>query len=172
MAERDIKSFHIDFEAGHIEVAFLDGQTLKRRIVPEDPVQHAVEESKRDDVVKPEETPQLQTEAQKTFTLTGRIKGAGKDKAPVVEGRPDGKGNPTAWTRLAAHFEGEEEAKMLSTTFHRAATRIALGLSLNDQITVSGYLRPSQTEGRMDSFSVYHLVDWPGRNPKPGCSGH
>jgi hypothetical protein len=165
-----LKSLHIDFHQGIISLHTEEGKIIRLRVTPLDvdslDVQRAVEVSQRDDVVTQEQVLRLSNESQRTFTLTGRIKGAGNNKPAVVDGRPDGKGNPTAWTRLAVHIDGEDQAKMLSTTFHRAATRIALGLALNDQITASGYIRPSQAEGRMDSFSVYHLIDYPGKPAK------
>ena len=107
-----------------------------------------------------QELQQAEGEAKKTFTLTGRMKGA------VKGGRPDSNGKPTSWGRFAAHRDGEDEAWMLSTTFHRAAAPIALGLRHDDQITAEGYIRPASDPTRMDSFSVFHLIDYPGK-PKP-----
>src|SRR5438105_1102657 len=42
-------------------------------------------------------------EKEPTVTLTGRLKTQPK------EGRPDTKGNPTSWARLAVHEEGRED---------------------------------------------------------------
>jgi hypothetical protein len=92
-----------------------------------------------------------------TLTFTGKVKG------DVRQGRPDAKGNPTAWARLAVHQDREDQAKVLSTTFHRAAADIALTLKQEDQITAQGYLRPSDDPTKMDRFSVFHVIDYPSK---------
>jgi hypothetical protein len=168
-----IKSFHVEFLEGTLTVTSESGQEVHYRISrleQESPeVQQAVERSQRDDVVTPAEAAAMEARAKETFTLTGRIKGAGRDKPPVVEGRPDGRGRPTAWTRFAAHQEGSDEAWLLSTTFHGGATRIALGLQLNDQITAVGYIRRAAEpkpgeQRRMDQYSVFHMPNHPGKS--------
>lgn len=143
MARERIKSIVFDFENKTFSFDFGDHQ-LNYRIeqIPEEVAE------------------QVEAEAKKTVTLTGKIKGE------VRQGRVDSSGKPTAWARVAAHIEGEEQAKMLSTTFHRHAAGIALGLPAESQITFSGYLRPSQDPSRMDSVSAFHLIDYPGKPTK------
>ena len=48
-------------------------------------------------------------------------------------------------------------------TFHRHTANTALTLSTEAQITVQGYLRPSEDPQRMDSFSVFNLVNYPSK---------
>ncbi len=80
-------------------------------------------------------------------TLTGRLKTRPKP------GKPDGRGNPTAWAMLAVHEEGSPTAKMLSITFHRHTARIATSLPQDAIITADGYLRKSTDPERADSYS-------------------
>lgn len=103
----------------------------------------------------------LEADAKKTVTLTGVIKGA------LRPGRVDGKGQPTIWARFSAHREGSPEAWMLSTTFHRAAAKVAAEqLTDGIQATLAGYIRPSDDPQRMDSFSVFHVVSYRDQPPR------
>ena len=101
-------------------------------------------------------------EKEQTVTLTGRLKTQPK------EGKPDSRGNPTAYARLAAHQEGQDEAHVYLATFHRHATPIALSLPKDAQVTVTGYPHPSNDPSgkRMDTFSVINLVSYPGKQEK------
>jgi len=99
-------------------------------------------------------------EKDKTLTFTGTIKGQ------VREGRPDKSGKKTAWARVAIHEEGNDQAKMLSMTFHRHTANLALALPADAQITAQGHLRPSRDPIRMDSFYVFNLVNYPGKPPR------
>jgi hypothetical protein len=62
---------------------------------------------------------------------------------------------------------------MLSTTFHGPTREIALGLPENSSITAQGYLRLiAATEAetrRLSSFSVIHLLQYPGKPDKSGA---
>src|SRR5205809_507993 len=98
------------------------------------------------------------------LTLTGRLKTQPRD------GRPDAKGNPTAWARLAVHEEGRDDAHLYSATFHRHTARIALSLTKDAQVTVQGYAHTSDDPRRMDTLSVVNLVAYPGK-PDKGTSG-
>lgn len=102
------------------------------------------------------------TEKECTVTLTGRLKSQPK------EGKPDGRGNPTAYARLAVHQGGQGEAHVYLATFHRHATPIALSLAKDAQVTVTGYPHPSNDPSgkRMDTFSVINLVSYPGKQQK------
>ncbi len=161
-----LRKLSIDFEKKRLQLESTNAQILRINIedltwefitpppgVERPEVKIQVEE-------KPQEPEKTVDESKKTWTLTGRVKGN------VREGRPDGAGKPTAWARVAAHNEEKDEAWMLSTTFHRASTRAALGLKPEDQITFEGYLRPSNDASKMDSFSVFHLIDYPGKPAK------
>ena len=106
--------------------------------------------------------PQDSTEAQEkepVHTFTGKIKGV------VREGRPDRSGNKTAWARFAIHEENSDKAKMLSATFHRHTANKALTLPADAQITASGYLRPTVPADRMDTYHIFNLVNYPGKQP-------
>ncbi len=100
---------------------------------------------------------EAERESQRTVTLTGRL------KAKPREGRPDRSGNPTAYARFAAHVEGEEGAHDYIATFHRHTAEIALGLSIGVQITAQGYTHGSASERRLDTFSVFNILDHPTR---------
>src|SRR5947208_3357479 len=91
------------------------------------------------------------TEREKTVTLSGRLKSLPKT------GKPDARGNPTAWARLAAHEEGRDEAHIYVASFHRHTAPIALTLHQDDPVTVSGYPHLSEDPKRLDTFSVVNL---------------
>jgi len=96
-------------------------------------------------------------EDKQTVTLTGRL------KAKPRQGRPDRSGNPTAYARMSAHVEGEEGTHDYIATFHRHTAPIALSLANDAQITVEGYPHPSRSEGRLDTLSVFNIVNYPGQ---------
>lgn len=95
-------------------------------------------------------------------TLTGRL------KSKPRPGRPDSRGNPTAWARFAAHEEDREGAHMYSTTFHKRTAPVALGLDKDAKLTLQGYPHESDDPGnkRMDTLSVINLLDYPGKPEK------
>ncbi len=92
-------------------------------------------------------------------TLTGRLKTRPKP------GKPDGRGNPTAWAMLAVHEEGSPTARMLSTTFHRHTAPIATSLPQDAVITADGYLKKNPDPTKSDSYSVFRLINYPGKKP-------
>jgi hypothetical protein len=96
-------------------------------------------------------------ERERAVTLTGRL------KSKPREGRPDTRGNPTVWARLAVHEEGSEKAQLYSATFHRHTARIALGLNLDAAITVQGYPHFSDNPDRMPTLSVINIVSYPSK---------
>ena len=104
-----------------------------------------------------ESAPATEATRDSTVTVTGRLKTRAK------EGRPDRSGKPTAWAKLAAHEEGQDAAHMYSATFHRHTARIALALEQDAQVTVQGYVRPSNNPTRMDALSVFNVVAYPGK---------
>jgi len=99
-----------------------------------------------------------------TVVVSGRI------KTKVREGKPDRNGKPTAWGRIAVHEEGRSEAHLYLATFHRHTTRIALGLSVEAPITAEGYPHPAKEEGKLDTFSVINLHNYPGKTVKSTTS--
>jgi hypothetical protein len=108
------------------------------------------------------ELPQAEVVEEKESTVTL----AGKLKSQPREGRPDGSGLPTAWARFAAHEEGSNQAHMYIATFHRKAREIALGLRADSQIIVEGYPHPASSPDKLDTLSVVHIINYPGK-PAP-----
>jgi hypothetical protein len=157
-----LKSLHIDFFAGTIELMDADGTVMKlaiSRVPLAMPDGTAAESS--NNVTQTSEPANVDAAAeagkQKTVTLTGRL------KSKPREGRPDGRGQPTTWSKLACHEDGRESAKMYSATFHRNTAATALGLATDDQVTVQGYVRESADPNRMDSLSVFNILAYPGK---------
>jgi hypothetical protein len=95
----------------------------------------------------------------RTVTLAGKL------KSKPRSGRPDSKGNPTAWARFAAHEEESENAHIYSATFHKHTAPIALGLDTDASLVVQGYPHEydDPEKKRMDTLSVINLVDYPGK---------
>jgi hypothetical protein len=102
----------------------------------------------------PEET---ETDPDPLETLAGRLKSKPK------EGLPDKTGNPTAWARAAMHQDGQNGAQIFSTTFHGPAREIALGLPLEAQIRIQGYVHPAPAEGKLPTLSVVRFINYPGK---------
>ena len=100
--------------------------------------------------------------------LEGRVTLAGRLKTTPREGKPDRRGNPTAWARFAAHVEGEDGPHLYSATFHRHTAAIALTLEKDAPITVDGYAHPSRDPAgtRLDTLSVVNLVAYPGKGKR------
>lgn len=101
-------------------------------------------------------------EKEQTVTLTGKLKSQPK------EGKPDSKGNPTAWARLAVHEEDEKEAHMYLASFHRHTVKVALSLPRDAQITVEGYphRKEDPSKKRTDTLSVINILGYPGKKEK------
>ena len=102
--------------------------------------------------------------------LEGRVTLAGRLKTKPREGKPDRRGNPTAWARFAAHVEGEDGPHLYSATFHRHTAPIALTLEKDAPLTVDGYAHPSRdpSSTRLDTLSVVNLVAYPGKGQRTG----
>jgi hypothetical protein len=110
----------------------------------------------------PEEQPVSPPAQEKNPTLVvpGRLQTKPQD------GRPDRQGKPTAWAHLLGHIEGRDGATLLSTSFHGRTREIALALDKGDQITAQGYIhwrRVDAPEDRLSTFSVIHLLSYPGK---------
>lgn len=101
-------------------------------------------------------------ETAQPVVLSGRL------KSQPREGRPDSRGRPTAWTRLAVHEDDRPDAHLYSATFHRGSARIALRLAADAAITVEGYphLSSDPSAGRLDTLSVFRVLDYPDKPKK------
>lgn len=179
-----IQSIHIDLEAQSIETLAHDGIVVRFTFSPEGIFQQLLAGGSLEGATRrllsasrPEaegetkaetdagvESPAPATEEaaaprekQPALVLPGKI------QTKPMEGRPDGRGKPTAWARFLAHMDGQEGATLLSATFHNRTRDIALGLSDGDAITAQGYLHLSRNAERLSTFSVFHLINYPGK---------
>jgi hypothetical protein len=110
--------------------------------------------------LSPASAPKEQKEKSPTAVLPGKL------QTTPQEGKPDRQGKPTAWARFLGHIEGHEGATLLSTSFHGRTREIALQLQAGDHLTAQGYLhlrRAADPEGRLSTFSVIHLLEYPGK---------
>lgn len=96
---------------------------------------------------------------------------SGKLQTKPAQGRPDGRGNPTAWARFLAHREDHDGAVLISATFHNRTTSIALGLDAGDGITAQGYYHPNRDPQRLATFSIFHLMNYPGKRAVDADNG-
>ncbi|GAC1344537.1 MAG: hypothetical protein NVSMB27_05640 [Ktedonobacteraceae bacterium] len=110
----------------------------------------------------PTESVSSETEKPKAVTLQGKL------KSKPQPGRPDSRGNKTAWARFAAHEEDRDGAHLYSTTFHKHTVEIALGLDKDTSLTVQGYPHLQEDPGtkRLDTLSVINLLEYPGKSGK------
>jgi hypothetical protein len=167
-----LRSIKLDLEKRYLQVESSDATILRLSLTPQGiawellqpptiTTARAVDKlADATDEADQAETSTLGKEKTPTQTFTGKVKGQ------VREGRPDSSGKKTAWARVAVHEEDQEQAKMLSVTFHRHTANLALALPAEAQITAQGYLRPSEDPTRMDSFYVFNLVNYPGKTSK------
>ncbi len=158
-----LKSVHLDLHERSLTFTADDETATRLTLTPEGVLYELLDRSpitgrSVEKVLSPAET----REKQPVVTIAGRLKTQPK------EGRPDGRGNPTSWAVFAAHEEGSDEPHMYSATFHRHTAKLALSLSQDAQVTAQGYVRPStEPEGkRMDGFSIFNLVNYPGKPHK------
>jgi hypothetical protein len=97
----------------------------------------------------------------------------GKLQSTPIDGRPDRQAKPTAWAQFLAHIDGRDGATLLSTSFHGRTRDLALGLRQGDPITAQGYLHlraANDPEGRLSTFSVIHLIAYPGKPQREPAS--
>jgi hypothetical protein len=186
-----LKSIHIDLEARSVETLAQDGVVVRFTFSPEGVFQQllaggSLEGAARRllEVSQPDAT-ERETAAETDAGVLSparsiqeasaqEVSAASREKQPALvlpgrlqtkpmDGRPDGRGKPTAWARLLAHLEDREGAVLLSVTFHNRTRDIALGLVDGDAITAQGYLHPSRDPERLSTFSVFHLINYPGK---------
>jgi hypothetical protein len=158
-----LRHIHVDLENWSIVLEGADGRAISftpslllQRLLsptPTDLAPASVDDSSQN----PEKNP--------TITLAGKLKSLPK------EGRPDGSGLPTAWARFAAHEEGASQAHMYLATFHRRARELALGLKPESQLIVEGFAHPASSPDKLDTFSVIHIINYPGK-PAPQKDGN
>jgi hypothetical protein len=164
-----LRSIKLDLEKRYLQVESTDATILRLSLTPQGiawellqpptittarVVEHLVETAEGE---APTPTPADSKEKPTVYTYTGKLKGQ------VREGRPDASGRKTSWGRLAVHEEGQEQARMLSATFTRHTANLALTLPTDAQITAQGYIRPSEDPTRMDSYYIFNLVNYPGK---------
>ena len=106
------------------------------------------------------ETSTPSQEKAKTIVLSGKLKSLPK------EGKPDSRGNPTAYARLAVHDKEKNEPHLYLASFHRHTVKIALGLAREAQIVAEGYPHKADDPQKMDTFSVVNLINYPGKPEK------
>lgn len=156
-----LRALRIDFYAGTITLESADGTTVEFKVVRESMM--SIEPSPGNEVPSaaqhdvPTSGPVADTaptgsSTQKTVRLVGKLKSTPR------AGRPDGKGRPTAWAKLAVHEDGRDGARMFSTTFHGSTTNKALALLTDTIVIVEGYLRLSDDPKRMDAFSAFNVI--------------
>jgi len=161
-----LTGIYVDIGSKSVILASADGIVGSLRLAPEGLIFEA-----RPSPVLPVAAPELpaatetarsqegMSERDKPLTLQGKL------KSKPRPGRPDARGNPTAWARFASHEEDQEGAHMYSTTFHKHTVEIALGLEKDMPITVQGFphLQDDPGSKRMDTLSVINLLDYPGK---------
>jgi len=166
-----LRSIKLDFEKQRIQIELTDATALRFDFTPQGilaewlqpptittarAVDRLVEAAEAQTEPEPAATAEGK-EKPTVYTFTGRIKGQ------VREGRADPQGKKTAWGNFAVHEEGNDEARMLLADFRRHTANIALSLPANAQITAQGYIRPSDTPGRKDSYYIFQILDHPGK---------
>src|SRR5947209_7274227 len=159
-----LRSIKLDLEKRYLQIESTDATAVRLTLSPQGIVWELIQPPLQSPTITTARTvdrlveatePEAPAEAQEKEpiqTFTGKIKGQ------VREGRPDRSGKKTAWARVAVHEEGNDQARMLSCSFHRHTANLALTLPADAQITAQGYLRPSEDASRMDSFHIFNLV--------------
>lgn len=177
-----IRSIHIDLEERSIETLAHDGLVTRFTFGPEGVSQQLLAPGSLEGAARrllAIAQPEIGAEADAGVESTDRTTqeaAAPRERQPALvlpgrlqtrpmEGRPDGRGKPTAWARFLAHMDSQEGATLLSATFHNRTRDIALRLADGDAITAQGYLHPSRDPDRLSTFSVFHLIKYPGKQP-------
>jgi hypothetical protein len=171
-----LRSIHIDLEEQSIETLAQDGVIVRLTFSPEGVFQQLLRSgsvegasqrllsaSEGQPDTAPEANDQVNPEAPAKREKQPALVLPGKLQTKPAEGRPDGRGNPTAWARFLAHMEGQEGAVLLSATFHNHTRDIALKLAEGDAIRAQGYLHPHRDSSRLSTFSIFHLLGYPGK---------
>ena len=165
-----LESVNIDIRKKTVDVYAEGGTVLRFTYTPRGVLLQLtlgteVNHSPTDDVVGPPitESTSSTSEPVADATAASRPKNpaevmSGKLQTKPADGRPDGRGHPTAWARFLAHRDGDDGALLISATFHNRARAIALGLDAGDSITAQGYYHPSRDPQRLPTFSVFHLM--------------
>jgi hypothetical protein len=163
-----VTGIFIDLEGKSVLLTAKDQTLAMLRLAPEGLIFHAATHVPAEEVrdvpallpgAEAAQRQPAETERTKAVTLQGKLKSKPK------EGRPDSRGNPTAWARLAVHEDDRDGAHLYSATFHKHTAKIALSLERDAPLTVQGYPHENDHPGsrRMDTLSVINLLDYPGK---------
>lgn len=166
VAISSLRRLVIDFHSGTIDLEGENGDSFRFNVVRETVVsvaptsgnelpratQNDVPSSTHEADAETAQKPAAESSGQKTVRLAGRLKSTPRP------GRPDGRGRPTAWAKLAVHEDGRDSARMFSTTFHGGTANKALTLAVETVVVVDGYLRVSDDPKRMDAFSCFAIL--------------
>lgn len=121
-------------------------------------------------VAEPSDASAESTAATKSPTLII----AGKLQTTPKEGRPDRQGKPTGWARFLGHVADSDSAVLFSATFHGRTRDMALTFQAEDALTAQGYVHwhraSSSDDRRMSTFSVIHLLQYPGKPTRSDAS--
>jgi len=174
---RKIETININLQGRYIETRVEGGASLRLSFDAWEMLQHLLlsgdmEATARKllatgeaqpDISTPPPTEQATEEAPAPRQKSPALVLPGKLKTTPIEGKPDSHDKPTATAHFLAHMEGEEGAVRLFSTFHNHTRSIALRLSAGDPITAQGYLHPSRDPKRLSTFSIFHLINYPGK---------
>lgn len=168
-----IDAIHIDLKensfrllAADMTVAILTFQSPALRLYLETLPSHLMNLF-ADDIAESELQPSTLVEELKAANAPSTIVLAGKIKGAVKPGKLDRSGRPTAWSKFAAHWREEREARMLLATYHGWTAEVALSLQPDSSITAQGYYHQPNQPNRLGSFSVIALHQWPGKPEEP-----
>jgi hypothetical protein len=150
-----LRHIHVDLESWSVILEGADGRAISFN--PNLLLQRLLSPTLTDLPPASDEDTTQAPETNPTVTLVGKLKSQPK------EGSVDGSGFPTAWARFAAHEEGARQAHMYIATFHRKTREVALGLKPENQIIIEGYPHDRSRDGKADTFSVIHIIDYPGK---------
>jgi len=177
---KKIEAINVNLQGRYIETRVESGESLRLSFDAWEMLQHLLlsgdmEATVRKLLATGEATPDISTplpseqatdEAPAQRQKSPALVLSGKLKTTPIEGNPDGYGKPTATAHLLAHMEEEEGAVRLFSTFHNHTRAIALGLSAGDPITAQGYLHKTRNPQRLSTFSIFHLINYPGKPDK------
>jgi hypothetical protein len=174
-SQNKLRSIHIDLEERYIETQAQDGTLIRFSYNPEGiflsllqtgSLEGAAQRllvTSQPEAVNTEVAGQVNEPAPARREKTPALVLPGRLKNQPSEGRPDGHGKPTAVAHFLAHLEGQEGAALLFATFHNHTRDVALRLNSGDPITAQGYYHPNRDSSRLSTFSIFHLINYPGK---------
>jgi hypothetical protein len=181
-SQSKLRTIYVDLEGRYIETQAQDGTVLRFSYSPEGiflsllqtgtlegATQRLLVTSQPEaEAARAEAVDQVNEPAPARREKTAPLIIPGKLQTTPVEGRTDGKGNPTAWGKILGHLKDREGAVLIAGTFHGRTREIALRLSEGDSIVAQGYYHPvsNPDERRLPTFSIHHLIGYPGKPSK------